>query len=728
MESPYLQQMRMQVHTLSIRVGDCASLTVAGLAGGADICCDISPRTSRVYSTACPCLLVRSPSCHSITHHASRTSPEQELIFALANLNNKTRAARGVSDAYLPQTPPRGRSLSVSASTIGSNAVPTAPSSLMRSGSLRKPSSPSSTLASRSFGFASDRSPLQMLELELKHISKEESDTPSLGRSLSKRQEERLQRSTTISSRLTASPTSPSSSTVNTRIQYPSHHYQRHGISGSTHHRHRMSNILGTHDISRGKLKGKERASYHDRLSNAEDINKLQITHNPPPVTQTTTSDSDRVDRKTRHHRHGYQFQHVSRRTSSTSSSSKGNTARLSQAAGGERVFDGEVAHLTLEDGEFDYSGPAEDDGMANLYQEGPIPISHSHPISHTGYPSSFPPPHSSQLRKPLKVPAPEDLSLNDPPGHVAVESTTDGHFSASEPKTTHSVGQTSSPIIPSRSSADMVSTRVSQTKEEMRNELIMSFIRAIPRRQAAAPTSFFPALNIKCGPLLRYTGLRRDGDSSKGSTAKQERETWRGSVLVVTTDDMSDYSPLPVIRLFFQSESDIASTNIGATILTTTEPRRGGASRGLPGRVDTFSDEHPPSDVQAIRKIKDGEKLGKYRELEATKLHAERGVTFWRFIIEVELSDQQTRIAYRINHGPSIAFWVPARGETMNIMFHSCNGFSLSVNPDDFCGPDPLWRDVLREHQKKPFHVMLGGGDQSMLLEAFGRWNDLTD
>jgi phosphodiesterase/alkaline phosphatase D-like protein len=48
-----------------------------------------------------------------------------------------------------------------------------------------------------------------------------------------------------------------------------------------------------------------------------------------------------------------------------------------------------------------------------------------------------------------------------------------------------------------------------------------------------------------------------------------------------------------------------------------------------------------------------------------------------------------------------------------MNIMFHSCNGFSLSVNSNEFTGPDPLWRDVLNKHLSRPFHVMLGGGDQ---------------
>lgn len=39
--------------------------------------------------------------------------------------------------------------------------------------------------------------------------------------------------------------------------------------------------------------------------------------------------------------------------------------------------------------------------------------------------------------------------------------------------------------------------------------------------------------------------------------------------------------------------------------------------------------------------------------------------------------------------------------------------GFSQSVDPNDFLGPDSLWRDVLRQHGQAPWHVMLGGGDQ---------------
>lgn len=203
----------------------------------------------------------------------------------------------------------------------------------------------------------------------------------------------------------------------------------------------------------------------------------------------------------------------------------------------------------------------------------------------------------------------------------------------------------------------------------------------------------------------------------------KEERETWRGSVMIVTADDLSDYSPKPVIRLFFQTvpELDIGDINTDAASAPMTMSDNGEVKIVKPAEEvskgkDMSIHQHPLKNVLAARKVRGFEKQGKYREVEATKLHAERGVTFWRFIIEVDLGDQQTRIAYRINHGPSIPFWVPAKGETMNIMFHSCNGFSLSVNPEDLCGPDPLWRDVLREHQAKPFHVMLGGGDQSML------------
>lgn len=129
-----------------------------------------------------------------------------------------------------------------------------------------------------------------------------------------------------------------------------------------------------------------------------------------------------------------------------------------------------------------------------------------------------------------------------------------------------------------------------------------------------------------------------------------------------------------------------------------------------------------------------DGEKTQKYKDVRGFRLHVERGCTFWRFNIEVELRDKQQRIAYRINRGPCMGFWVPARDQAMNIMFYSCNGFSASAKPDELSGPDPMWRDVLNTHQTQPFHVMVGGGDQiyndcaAKECELFDEWLDIRN
>lgn len=657
------------------------------------------------------------------------------LFVALADQNNKTRAARGAPDAYSTQVPSRNPSVSapisvttsVDVNAMSSTTAPASPASLLRSNSLQKPSSPSSTLAARSFGFASDRSPLQKLELELKHISKEESDAPSLGRSLSKRQEERLQRSTTITSRLTSSPTNPSSSRGRTKVEdYEPHNYNNFE---SNPHRYKMAHVLGHRSQLKDKSIEKEgdRDDHRDIPPYAEDISKLP---NISPIRQAPITGSDRVGQKARHHHHGYQFQHIRPQDSSNSNSSKENPVRVAQAAGGEGIFEGKIAHLTLEDGELDnieftHGGDAaEDDGMKNLLQEGSHSVACLDNLYRFGYPSPYlSSTRSSIPRKLSEAPAVHDSAANDFSNRNALENTMDGYFSASEFKRTVSAQRISPSIITPPNVKAAGSTCISQNKEGKKSELILSFIGAIPRRPVAATTSFSPPLNVKCGPLLRYTGLSKYRGSSRESLTKEGRETWRGSVMIVTTDDLSDYSPQPIIRLFFQPipESDVGDTDedaaANAKTMTTAEGQKSvGLADEFPEGKDVYNDQHMTKNVQDTQKLKDGEKLGKYREIEATKLHAERGVTFWRFVIEVELGDRQTRIAYRINHGPSIPFWVPARGETMNIMFHSCNGFSLTVNPDDFCGPDPLWKDVLREHQKKPFHVMLGGGDQSKL------------
>ncbi|KAJ8105833.1 hypothetical protein OPT61_g9942 [Boeremia exigua] len=254
---------------------------------------------------------------------------------------------------------------------------------------------------------------------------------------------------------------------------------------------------------------------------------------------------------------------------------------------------------------------------------------------------------------------------------------------------------------------------------------------------EPTSQTSFNPPLHLKCGPLLRYTGLRKDQ-----SRAGKEREIWRGSVMIVTTDVESSYQKPPVLRLFKQAmdilpppPQELEGDELNPAYV---DPIEGQFKVSRTGQTMYVKPVHEVTEGEDLSRVeddtglfsfvrsfngtgakssrihkKDGEKLGKVRDISGVRLHAERGVTFWRFNLEVELGSTQARIAYRINNGPAVGFWVPAKGESMNIMFHSCNGFSLSVDPKQFCGPDPMWRDVLNSHQSRPFHVMLGGGDQ---------------
>lgn len=113
-----------------------------------------------------------------------------------------------------------------------------------------------------------------------------------------------------------------------------------------------------------------------------------------------------------------------------------------------------------------------------------------------------------------------------------------------------------------------------------------------------------------------------------------------------------------------------------------------------------------------------DGEFLGKFKDVPGVRLHADpaRDATFWRFSFEIELNSEQKRIGYRINGCSCNAFWVPAKNTLMNTMFYTGNGFGMKATAEErktFGGENPLWRDVLNNHQFTPFHVMLGGGNQ---------------
>jgi hypothetical protein len=106
---------------------------------------------------------------------------------------------------------------------------------------------------------------------------------------------------------------------------------------------------------------------------------------------------------------------------------------------------------------------------------------------------------------------------------------------------------------------------------------------------------------------------------------------------------------------------------------------------------------------------------------IDGLRLFEDPKAAFWRFSLTLPLEDYEARWSYTIPglrypdggeiHSPW-DFVVPSRTQSMRLMFHSCNGFSVGTDMDAWLGPN-LWNDVLRVHAQKPFHVMIGGGDQ---------------
>ena len=96
----------------------------------------------------------------------------------------------------------------------------------------------------------------------------------------------------------------------------------------------------------------------------------------------------------------------------------------------------------------------------------------------------------------------------------------------------------------------------------------------------------------------------------------------------------------------------------------------------------------------------------------------------FWRFSLGIPLGPQPQTFTYSIEYGQSSNFnaspparsynvQLPSRDHPCHWAFHSCSGFSLSVQQADWGGVAPLWRDLLQQHQASPLHLVVGGGDQ---------------
>lgn len=176
--------------------------------------------------------------------------------------------------------------------------------------------------------------------------------------------------------------------------------------------------------------------------------------------------------------------------------------------------------------------------------------------------------------------------------------------------------------------------------------------------------------LAISCGPLLNYKHT---------SNEHTEQPQWHGSVLIVTR----------------------AGQKPGQLSLRCTGAWNAGASAVTNGSGHDASQE---------------------RSFPAEKLYEDPQRGFWRYVIDVPFQEQEATWQYNIpdmvhvKDGSPITkplrFVVPSKHESMRIMFHSCNGFSVGTDMNTWTGP-VLWNDVLRVHNEQPMHIMIGGGDQ---------------
>ncbi|KAF2182464.1 hypothetical protein K469DRAFT_636818 [Zopfia rhizophila CBS 207.26] len=171
--------------------------------------------------------------------------------------------------------------------------------------------------------------------------------------------------------------------------------------------------------------------------------------------------------------------------------------------------------------------------------------------------------------------------------------------------------------------------------------------------------------LEVIVGPLLNYRRMSND---------MSREPIWHGSVLVVTTPS--------------QKHPELTLRPAGAV-----NPNEGNSIFSGPGN----------------------------KSFRGEKLYEDPDKAFWRFIIDLPFQQFEARWEYRIRgltylHGKDAdkpqVFAVPSIAQSMRILFHSCNGFSVGTDVDAWSGP-ALWNDVLRMHEQKPFHVMIGGGDQ---------------
>ncbi|KUJ20274.1 uncharacterized protein LY89DRAFT_682032 [Mollisia scopiformis] len=223
----------------------------------------------------------------------------------------------------------------------------------------------------------------------------------------------------------------------------------------------------------------------------------------------------------------------------------------------------------------------------------------------------------------------------------------------------------------------------------------------------AANTPSTYGSLDVRCGPLLNYR--------------RMENKNWYGSVLIVTRGGGLRESPvIPELHLRFDRarlSQEISDENANGV---STEAY--GVVNGVDYRNghQEEAQQHEPINGTGSNGTNVVENGSGESKISGTKLYSDPSNTFWRFDLKVPMQKFELHCHYEIpglsfetgEKNDKQSFFVPAISQSMRIMFHSCNGFSVGTDEEAWSGA-ALWNDVIRVHKRAPFHVMLGGGDQ---------------
>jgi hypothetical protein len=220
--------------------------------------------------------------------------------------------------------------------------------------------------------------------------------------------------------------------------------------------------------------------------------------------------------------------------------------------------------------------------------------------------------------------------------------------------------------------------------------------VQSLSAQQGEAPRANMGTMEVKCGPLLNYR--------------RMENEIWHGSVLIVTKGGGLGEGPAaPELRWRILSP---AQTDVSVQREDVNGARK--EAYGVVNGVDYSSFQQPETPSTLLNNgmqkhdAAGGGSTSEDVKIKGIKLYSDPSNTFWRFDIQIPMQQSELHCEYEIpglsfsegKKRDKQSFFVPAISESMRIMFHSCNGFSVGTDEEAWSGA-ALWNDVMRVKNK---------------------------